>query len=419
MTIMKQMLKDVSILIRGSVFAQIVGILLMPVLSRLYDPADFGAFGLFQAAMLMISVVACLRYDQAILMAVDEAEALGLFRLCIFLSFVMSLLILLAVVIVKLLRLEQPWLGPLSLYWLSPATFLAGMALAATSLFTWLGAFQVASNSRVFQSIANGAVAIFFGLVSPAAWGLVLADTVGRLAVIAVGTKNLLPSISWRTWLRDSPALARRYISFPKVSVAGGLLNNGGYFVTRVALFSLFGAEVNGQFALADRVIALPVGLVVVAVSQVFTSHYSRLLREDPASARIYLRRTVRYAALIGLPPLFLGIGLAPQLFPLVFGAQWAEAGKFAQILGVMYYSSVVSGPIQTALVVSGHMGWQFTWEALRLVLLVVLWLTVWWQHWDVYAALTGFGLITALASFVYVWLAWFLAHVERDAGET
>ena len=418
MTLMKQLLKDVGILIRGSVFAQVIGIFLMPVLSRIYTPEDFGAYGLFQAAMLMISVVACMRYDQAILVAANETEAFGLFRLCIVLSFVMSLLVLLAIVIVKLLGLEQPWLGPVSLYWLSPATFLAGMALAATSLFTWLGVFRVASNARVVQSIANGCAAILVGLISPAAWGLVLADTFGRLVVILVGIKQLLPSISWRAWLSDSPALVRRYINFPKVSVAGGLMNNGGSFVTRVALFTLFGAEVNGQFALADRVIALPLGLVVVAVSQVFTSQYSQLLREDPTTARLYLRSTVRYAALIGLPPLVLGIAIAPQVFPLVFGAQWAEAGKFAQLLGVMYYSSIVSGPIQTALVVSGHMGLQFFWEFLSLALFVALWLTVGWLKWDAHWALMGFALITTFANFIYVGLAWFCANVEQDSGE-
>jgi O-antigen/teichoic acid export membrane protein len=419
MTTMKQMMDDVSILIRGSVFAQLIGVLLMPILSRLFSPEDFGAFGLFQAAMLLISVAACMRYDQAILVAENDAEAFGLFRLCILLALLISLIILLIVVLLKIFGLDGPWMASVSLFWLVPATFVAGMGLAATSMFTRLGVFRVASNARIFQTVLNGTVAIILGLSSPSAWGLVFADTIGKLAMIGGGIRILLPCISWRAWLSESPALARRYIIFPKVSVAGGLLNNGGYFVTRVALFTLFGAEVNGQFALADRVIALPVGLVVVAVSQVFTSHYSRLLRDDPASAQIYLRRIVLYSALIGLPPMLIGIGLAPLLFPLFFGAQWAEAGQFAQILGVMYYSSIVSGPIQTALVVSGHMSWQFYWEALRLVLLLVLWLGVWWQQWDVYVALTGFALITAMLSFVYVWLAWFLVHVEKGTRET
>jgi O-antigen/teichoic acid export membrane protein len=418
MSQMKRMLNDVGTLIRGSVFAQVIGLLLMPVLSRLYEPTDFGAFGLFQAAMLIISVVACLRYDHAILMAENESEAFGLFRLSIFLGFVMSLFVFLAVTVAKQFGVEDLWLGDLSLYWLSPATFFAGMALALTSLFTRLGAFHSASKSRAWQSITNGVMALFAGLVSPAAWGLVLADIVGRLAIVAIGTKQLLPAISLHDFVRESPDLARKYISFPKVSVAGGLLNNAGYFVSRLAIFGLFGAEVNGQFALADRVIALPVGLIVVVFSQVFTSHFSRLLREDPATARSYLRRMVLYAALVGLPPLVIGIAAAPTLFPLIFGAQWAVAGKFAQLLGIMYYMSIVSGPIQSTLVVSGQMSWQFAWEALRLVMLLVFWLIVVWQKWDVYMTLFGFALISAIASFVYVCLAWFFAYVEKDAQE-
>jgi O-antigen/teichoic acid export membrane protein len=417
----KQMLKDVGVLIRGSVFAQIIGIMIIPLLSRLYSPADFGAFGLFQAAMVMISVVACLRYDQAILTAENKADAFGLFRLCLCLSFVMSLVVLLAVSIVKIFGLEQSWLGPLSLYWLSPATFIAGMALAVTSLFTWLGAFHMASNSRIIQSAANGFTAITFGLVSPAAWGLVLADTIGKLAVILFGTKVLLPSISWRAWrawLHDSPTLARRYVRFPKLSVVGALLNNGGFFVTRVALFNLFGAEANGQFALADRLIALPLGLVIVALSQVFTSHFSRLLREDRIGAGIYLRSTVRYAALVGLLPLIIGTALAPQIFIFILGPQWTEAGEFAQILAVMYYSSIVSGPIQTALVVNGRMAIQFAYEALSVTLLIALWSVVAWQECEITTALIGLALITAVTNFIYVWFAWFGSYGEKTVGD-
>jgi O-antigen/teichoic acid export membrane protein len=418
MITIKQMLQDVSILIRGSVFAQIIGIMLIPILSRLYSPEDFGVFGLFQAAMLLISVFACLRYDQAILMATNELEAFGLFRLCITLTSVVSVIVLLVVILLKFIGIEVHQMRSLSLFWLVPATFVAGLALAATSLFTRLSAFNVASNARIFQSVSYSFFAIIAGLTTPAAWGLVLADTLGKLTFIGVGMKSLLPTVTFQAWLRDTPQLARSFIRFPKLSVAGGLLNNGGYFITRIALFSLFGAQVNGQFALADRAIALPLGLVVVTVSQVFTSHYSRLLRQDPEAARIYMRHTMCYSALIGLPPLFLCVAVAPQLFPLVFGSQWMEAGRFTQILAIMYYSSAVSGPIQTALVVSGHMGWQLAWEALSLTLFVFLWLTVAWQQWDAYKALVGFALVTIFVNFVYVWLAWFFARVEIKSGE-
>ena len=76
------MRRAVLTLLAGGVLAQALPPLLGPWLTRLYIPADFGLYHLFAAVAANAAVVACARYEFALPLARDEAEATALRTLC-------------------------------------------------------------------------------------------------------------------------------------------------------------------------------------------------------------------------------------------------------------------------------------------------------------------------------------------------
>lgn len=415
---LRGMIRDVGTLMRGTLVAQGLGLLLLPILSRLYTPASFGAFGFYQAAILLLTVIACMRYDQAILTAKDEREAVALFQLCLVVGLAMAALLLVPIALVDAAGLERALSGALSPYWLVPGMLVSGWTLAANAALTRLGDFKGAAASKMAQAGANSAASLAVGLAVPGGGpGLVLADQLSKLAATAVAVARLPGGIA--PLFRVDPAalveLARRFGDFPRLSVLGGLLNNGGSFLTPALVYWLYGADTAGQFALVDRTISLPLALIIVTFSQAFSSHYARLLREDARAAKPYFAALVRMAALAGLAPMLLGLVLSPYAFPLVFGAQWQEAGIFAQLLAVMYYSALVVGPVNTALIVAGRLRWQLGWEFVRLVLLVAMWVGVIGLGLGPLWALGGYAAVSVLVNFAYIWLAW--TQLRRAVG--
>ncbi len=404
------MVRDVGTLMRGTLIAQGIGLLLLPVISRLYTPAAFGAFGFYQAAILLLTVIACMRYDQAILTAADEKEAVALFQLCAVVGAVMALLLLVPVAVMDRLGVARQVSGALSPYWLVPGMFISGLTLAANAALTRLADFKGAAASKMTQAAANSATSLMVGLTVPGGGpGLILADQIGKLGAVGVAIARLPAGLAplLRVDLAALAALARRFGDFPRLSVLGGLMNNGGSFLTPALIYWLYGASTAGQFALVDRTVSLPLGLVIITFSQAFSSHYARLLREDARAAVPYFAALIRMAALAGLAPLALALVLSPVAFPLIFGAQWREAGIYAQLLAVMYYSSLVVGPVNTALVVAGKLRWQLGWELARLILLVAMWGAVVVLGYGPLWALGGYALVSTLVNFAYIWLAW------------
>ena len=69
------MLRATFTLLTGGALAQLVPLLLGPVLARLFSPEAFDLFTAFATIAASVAVVACARYEYALPMAHDDAEA--------------------------------------------------------------------------------------------------------------------------------------------------------------------------------------------------------------------------------------------------------------------------------------------------------------------------------------------------------
>ena len=75
---------DVLKLVTGTTFAQIIAVLASPLLTRLYGPEAFGFLALSTSIITsIIRVVACMRYELAIMLPKTDEEAANLLGLCL------------------------------------------------------------------------------------------------------------------------------------------------------------------------------------------------------------------------------------------------------------------------------------------------------------------------------------------------
>lgn len=65
-------------LVTGSVFAQGLGILVIPIVARLFAPEAFGVAALFASITGIIGVLVCLRYEVSIMLPKTDEEAANL-----------------------------------------------------------------------------------------------------------------------------------------------------------------------------------------------------------------------------------------------------------------------------------------------------------------------------------------------------
>src|SRR5207244_93146 len=98
-------------------------------------------------------------------------------------------------------------------------------------------------------------------------------------------------------------------------------------------LSSAYGLKVAGAYALGNRIVGAPMQLIGGSMGQVYRGESARLVREQPTLLKGLFLRTGRRLVAAGMPPILLLALIGPQVFALVFGANWRTAGQYLQIL--------------------------------------------------------------------------------------
>lgn len=347
-------LTNVLKLVGGSAFAQGLGVLVLPILSRLFAPQAFGVAELFTSITIIISVVACLRYELSIMLPESDAEAANLFGVSVVFTIIVSLITGIVFFIFGnnisgLLHSEE-----LEIYlWLvSPAVFFSGLFLALNYWNSRTKHFGRLSLARVASSSVNQATRLFTGFTGfVSAGALIGASILGNCISTAIlGTqiwrdhgRLFRANIRWHSML----AGIRRYKKFPLFSSWSILLNSISRQLPAWFLAFYFSPQVVGFFALSRLVLSAPMRLVGNSVAQVF---YQRAAEANVKTKDLQDVVEKVYTGLIalGVFPIILLTLVGKELFVVAFGSQWAEAGIYTQVLAIWIFFQFISSPIST-----------------------------------------------------------------------
>lgn len=352
------LLRASLLLLLGSAAAQAIPLLLGPLLTRLYSPEEFGRFQLFASVATNLAVLGCGRYEFALPLARDEAEAQALRRLCLRLLMALTLLCVPGGALAAWHQDELGWLA------LPAAVASASLASLATLWATREQRFADMAAARFSQHTGTTLVQLLLGWLHWGVGGLIT----GSIAAVAGAIALLRLPLGG---LRHTPAperalereMARRHREFPLLNTphafAGALQDT-----LAVALIAAqLGPAAAGFWALSLRYLKAPATLVGGAVSQALYPKLVAAGGSTPA-ARTMVRR-VMAVLLAGGITLALALHLlAPALFGWFFGAQWRPAGELAAVLAPYIGVHFVAAPLAVV-----TMAWQAQGWALRLAL--------------------------------------------------
>lgn len=368
--------RNVGILASGTAAGQALIILASPALTRLYSPEDFGAFAVFSATLFCLLQLASMRYEWAILLPESEREAASLLVLSLGIATVFSAMAGGAVLLWgdRLAR----WTNSPSLafhLWLLPVSlWAAGIYQAVNAWCTRHKSFQPVARSQVSQNLTRVIAQIGLGLLHLGTLGLMVGDVVGRwmgAGTLAFRARRNDPGVFSRIGAKEILAAARRYRRFPLFASGASFLQQAGLQLTPLLVAVLYGAHVAGWYSLGQRVVGLPLVMVGYAIAQVYEGHAAELARSDGAALRRLFLKTSLVLGLAGSVPFGLLALSGPWLFSVVFGREWAETGRYFQVLAPMCLTQLVVVPLSQTLAILERQSLQLGWDAARLALLV------------------------------------------------
>lgn len=376
-----------------------------PVLTRLYQPADFGAQAVYTACAAALAVAAGLGYQQAVPLPEDDADAAHL----LLLSFGAGLGVA-AVTAIGVAFLAQPLAAlagapALAAYlWLLP---LGVLVTAACQL-----AFQAAVRRRAMAGLARFAIiqaattgAAQIGGSPLGAGGLIGGRLAGQIVALAflIRVPVLLVRAAWASasirW-SDLARTGRRYWRFPAFNGAAAVVTKLTEHLPALLFAALFGPAAAGFYALARRVCLAPLAPLGHSIADVLGARVGPAQRA--ATLGPLVQRGYGLLTAVAAPPLVALAGAGPELFGVVFGAQWRTAGEFARWLTPFVLLQVIVGPLHYCFAALGKQVLFAVYQTCALAALI-LGLLLGWFLGDQYAGLAAAALLAAGCYFLLV----------------
>ncbi|MEW6443893.1 MAG: lipopolysaccharide biosynthesis protein [bacterium] len=345
---------NVARLSAGEGVAQIIAVLSLPVLARLYASSEFGIFSIFTSVLTILFPLTTLRYNNAMMLPEKESEAANLLALSIAAVLGFGLLAGCAVALYVLLpSVQARWPVPAATAYLAlmpPSMIIAGCAQAMIFWALRQKMFTPMAASRVVESVSDKALAITAGaLLGGSALWLIAARMVGPLLgafyLARTAVLSSLGHLRRQVSLREMSRLARRYKDFALFSNFAFLINNLYRELPLIFLAGLFSVEVAGYYGLAMRAVKMPTQLLGEAISRAFFQLAAAQggRREGLAKDTVKLLRSLLTAS---LPLLAVLILLGRPIFEILFGSEWREAGRYCEILAAYVLVFFVFRPL-------------------------------------------------------------------------
>lgn len=403
--------KGVSVLVGGTAGAQLITVLAAPVLTRLYTPEDFGLLAVYASLLALIGVVASLRYELAIPLPESDVDAANVTALC--LGLVGLVTILTAILVLLAGQRVAELLGTPTLaayFWLLPVGVLFAGAFNVFNYWSVRAKrFSAIAGTRVRQALAT--IAVQLAAFKLGGVALLCGQAVGQ----GVGTYSLgKPALASASFKRVSwkgvIVVARRYRRFPIFTTWAGLFNTAGAQLPPILIAGFFSVSGAGLFALAHRILTLPVTLFGSALQSVFLSGAAQAYRNNQLGVKV--SGLLDILTQIAVPPALVLVLVAPDLFELAFGSSWREAGIMAQWMAPWLVLQFCTGPltIVNAVTENQHLGLLMQ---VQLFVVRVAMLSIGIFYADLLLAIQLFALGSAISYFIFLWVVLWISKVS------
>lgn len=331
-----ELLINTSVLISGTAIAQLIPILLQPILRRYFPPEFFGAYSVYLSIVGILLVISSLRYELAIILPRKDKEAAGVLFLSIIISFLFNILLLLLIIALKekimvFMNLDDAFGNYL---FLVPA----GIFLFSVyqSINYWLirkkRFFQISVNKFVRRGF-EGAAQIGSNFLK-ISHGLIYGDLIGHVANVSYGIfqavrNGLSVNLFSRVIIKY---VFTKYAEYPKYNLVPAFMSACSYLLPAIFINKFYSSEYTGYFDLSKLLLSVPLSLISSSIANVLLQRISEKdkskisIRKDLISILFFvITAAVFEVAIIML--------WAENIFKIFFGARWEMSGSISKIL--------------------------------------------------------------------------------------
>lgn len=364
-------------LIFGSGLGQLISLIALPFITRLYMPEFFGELAIISSLLAFVLNVMFWQSERLIVLVNDE-EIGCVLRYILKIGFCFSLLAAILIPIFGAIGFGSvEKVSTSMLYLIFPGLIFLGMMRISRLLATRDKDFGSMAKAPVLNALVASLSKLSYGVFSANAFFLMFSDMTANITTQWVYLK------SWRNKHIFSfqphiqfKVIAARYRDFFTFGQLSTMLDSVAVLLPIQFVGSIFGLKEAGFYALAYRIASLPLVHIGSAKGDLYNSKFSELYRLGKltefcnyfySQLRKDLWVTVAIYSLVAL--------VSPFVFPLIFGAQWGDSGHVVSIFSVWLASAFFVVPYSHILIILNEQRLKMIYEGSNILILCCVYL--------------------------------------------
>lgn len=335
---------DIGKVMSGMVFVNILTMVTLPIITRMYNPAVFGSFQTLLAVILTIAAVATLKYDMAIVIPKNLFSA----RILVKVTFYVLVTFTAFLYVLDLFlhgKVTHAFKIPIYAAWLLP--LLIFITQVKPIYVSWLSRnrrYGLISRNNVSENLINRVLMVGLGWLSPTFFSLTVAYVLSKVfTTVNLMTKANINLLHFkRKWLKHFLVAYRK---FPLFLTPATFANTLSANAPMILLGFFFNPMIVGYYAVVQRLVNMPMALMQQSMSQVYYERAAKEVQKKGHAAGITLK-TFGVLSLLSLVGGVLLFFLGKPIITHFLGKQYAEAGTYLIYLLPWFLFRFIKAPV-------------------------------------------------------------------------
>ena len=411
--------QNIAKLLSANVVAQMIGLIVYPILSRIYAPEDFGLMNLFLSISGILVILSTAEYYNAIVLPKKDTEGIWVVYLC-------TCILLLVVGITGIsvffsneiaLLFNTPALA--NYYWLLPISILITGGWNILN-YWYIRHTQYSSISKyqLSQSTLSAVAKIGFGHAGILQGGLIYSMVIAPMLSLIIrltelyrsGITNQLLHPSWN----NIKTIAQRYKKFPLFSLPRSFVNMLAGHLPVLLLTPLFGSEYIGWWSMALLLGFTPISMITRSIYQVLYQYTTARVNNSQPIGR-YFRLFTSWVLAIGIPSFGILYWILPELTSWFLGDGWEMTSVYLRWMLPWLLCSILTASTGFLADIFFKQQIGFAFEILTAILRTAAVVIGIWKH-DFTLAIICYAIGTALSVLAqYIWLASLIKNYDNQ----
>ena len=369
--------KSFTVLLSGTLIAQIIGYAIAPILTRLYTTEEMGELGFYMRLTGFIAAIATLRYEAALPLPKKDEHSFLLYRL----AYLISMVVLIIVAVVFLFLIVSG-IGNNFDWWFYLFTVLGTSFViiinVGTSWSVRMGQYSIISRHKIVNSLVANLLRWLFAFFHLSAFGLILATLFGYFLScleFAFNFKKIRSKYKDSISNKKTKVLMLEHKEFPTLNLPHVFVDNGRDMLIATLIFTYYSIGIYGSFNHSYTMLRIPLMLIGVTLGQLFYNKASELYNQKKSIMPL-LNKILLLLSALSIVPFSILFFYGEPIFIFIFGPNWGQAGGYSETMSVWLMFNFILSPISVLPLIIGKQKIAFLFGIISsLIQILPLWL--------------------------------------------